>query len=62
MTRCSHHILYYKPYIILPGSLIHLGKEGRGILMELSEFSLNRVTTDRGVRSIKTFTFVREGI
>ena len=46
MTRCSHLTLYYKPYIILPGSLIHLGEEGRGMLMELSEFSLNRVKID----------------
>ena len=56
MTRCSHLTLYYKPYIILPGSLIHLGEEGREILIELSEFSLNRVKTDTILE--KTFSEV----
>ena len=48
VTRCSNTpYLHYKPYLILPGSLVPLGeREGVMLLMELSEFPLNRVKTD----------------
>ena len=47
MTRCSHFTLQYKSDIILPGALIHLGEEGRGMFMELSQLSMNMVKTDK---------------
>ena len=45
MTRCSNFTLQYKSDI-LPGALIHLGEEGRGMFMKLSQLLLNMVKTN----------------